>query len=338
MQENEQHCGHPECLGVCRPLEFLVVKLKLKLLLDNPAFCSQLLRNFEEQSLFSDITSGSSYSFYFQNIEKWFTLASIPYRELSPKSRYSVKYVILYALWFQPGKPPIQAFLDPLIQQIGVLSSEGALFETARGMQRCRARLVLVTRDLPARAMLLCMKNFNGIAVCCYCYHPGMTIGDDHLHQYWPYDGTLERRRHESMKQDVITATATNSACRGMLPVVSPLIAAPGFNMVDNVAIDYMHVVCLGIVRALLDMWLTQRSESYFIDDKVVFLDRRLLSICPPIVINPSPHTMKEFYTWKANELRFWLFHWSLPVLRGVLPTEYFVHYSLLVIGCRLLC
>ncbi|XP_062507954.1 uncharacterized protein LOC134184309 isoform X2 [Corticium candelabrum] len=63
-------------------------------------------------------------------------------------------------------------------------------------------------------------------------------------------------------------------------------------------------------------MWLTQRSESYFIGDKVVFLDRRLLCICPPIVINRSPHTMKEFCTWK----------------------EYFVHYSLLVIGCRLLC
>ena len=115
-----------------------------------------------------------------------------------------MKYVILYALWFQPGKSPIQAFLDPLIQQIGVLSSEGefcysvevsrifdilcmgnvgALFETARGMQRCRTRLVLVTCDLPARAMLLCMKIFNGIAACCYGYHPGMTIGDDHLHR-----------------------------------------------------------------------------------------------------------------------------------------------------------
>ena len=54
-----------------------------------------------------------------------------------------------------------------------------------------------------------------------------------------------------------------------MLPVVSLLIATPGFNMVDNVTIDYMHVVCLAIVRALLDIWLTQRSESYFIADKV---------------------------------------------------------------------
>ena len=54
-----------------------------------------------------------------------------------------------------------------------------------------------------------------------------------------------------------------------MLPVVSSLVAAAGFNMVDNVTIDYMHVVCLDIARALLDMWLTERSESYFIGDKV---------------------------------------------------------------------
>ena len=94
------------------------------------------------------------------------------------------------------------------------MGNVGALFETARGMQRCRARLVLVTCDLPARAMLLCMKIVNGIAACCYGYHPGMTIGDDHLHRYWLYDGTLERRTHESMKQDVLTATATNSAVR----------------------------------------------------------------------------------------------------------------------------
>jgi hypothetical protein len=68
------------------------------------------------------------------------------------------------------------------------------------------------------------------------------------------------------------------------------------------------------------------------------FLDRGLLSICPPVIINRCPHTLKEFYTWNANELRSWLFHWQPSVLCGVLPTEFLVHYSLLVIGCRLLC
>ena len=54
-----------------------------------------------------------------------------------------------------------------------------------------------------------------------------------------------------------------------MLSVVSPLLAAQSFNMVDGVAVDYMHVVCLGVVRSVLDMWLNGQSESYFIGDKV---------------------------------------------------------------------
>ena len=28
MQEDEQHCGHPKCFGVCRPLEFLVLNIE----------------------------------------------------------------------------------------------------------------------------------------------------------------------------------------------------------------------------------------------------------------------------------------------------------------------
>jgi hypothetical protein len=55
----------------------------------------------------------------------------------------------------------------------------------------------------------------------------------------------------------------------GMLPVVSPLVVAPGFNMVDSIKIDYMHVVCLGSLRSLLDVWLNGQSEPYFIGDKI---------------------------------------------------------------------
>ena len=56
---------------------------------------------------------------------------------------------------------------------------------------------------------------------------------------------------------------------KGMCEVVSPLLAARGFNMVDGIAIDWMHVVCLGVVRLLIDHWLNSRGELYFIGDKV---------------------------------------------------------------------
>ena len=56
-----------------------------------------------------------------------------------------------------------------------------------------------------------------------------------------------------------------------MLTHASPLLAAKGFDIVDGVVIDYMymHVVCLGITRGLLEKWLTCRDEAYFIGSKV---------------------------------------------------------------------
>ena len=55
---------------------------------------------------------------------------------------------------------------------------------------------------------------------------------------------------------------------KGTLNVVSPLLALPGFEVVERTAIDWMHVVCLGITRSLLDRWLTFSDEIYFIGEK----------------------------------------------------------------------
>lgn len=38
-----------------------------------------------------------------------------------------------------------------------------------------------------------------------------------------------------------------------------------------------------------------------------------------------------------ASECREWLLHFSVPVLRGILNPEVYVHYSLLVTGMTLL-
>ena len=53
-----------------------------------------------------------------------------------------------------------------------------------------------------------------------------------------------------------------------MLNVVSPLLAIPGFDVVEGTAIVWMNVVCLGITRSLLDRWLNFSEEIYFIGDK----------------------------------------------------------------------
>ena len=40
----------------------------------------------------------------------------------------------------------------------------------------CHAILLCTTCDLPARAMILNMVNFNGFYSCCFCLQPGILL------------------------------------------------------------------------------------------------------------------------------------------------------------------
>ena len=91
--------------------------------------------------------------------------------------RFLLKYAIVCALWFNPSKPPIQAFLQPLMSQLKELSTNGNMSclailtllthcsragetsKTAEGLQHCKVNLILITCDLPARTKVLCMSS-----------------------------------------------------------------------------------------------------------------------------------------------------------------------------------
>ena len=73
------------------------------------------------------------------------------------------------------------------------LSSLGVPVDTPAGTMVSRAILLACSVDLPARAMICNMKQWNGAHGCLYCEEAGTTIGADHLHRYWPYKPTTPR-------------------------------------------------------------------------------------------------------------------------------------------------
>ena len=73
-----------------------------------------------------------------------------------------------------------------------------------------RAILLTCSVDLPARAMLTNMKQWNGAYGCLYCEEKGTTIGCDHLHRYWPYkDATLRTQTSLFRNAEVAITTAS---------------------------------------------------------------------------------------------------------------------------------
>ena len=62
-----------------------------------------------------------------------------------------------------------------------------------------KARLLMCTLDLPAKAIVLNMKQFNGQYGCTYCEDEGVPRASTHLHRNWPYSTSSVARTHDAI-------------------------------------------------------------------------------------------------------------------------------------------
>ena len=76
--------------------------------------------------------------------------------------------------------------------------SAGITVQTPVGTLEARVILLNSSVDLPARAMVTNMKQWNGINGCLYCEDKGTTVGGDHLHRYWAAKDSCVERSHTS--------------------------------------------------------------------------------------------------------------------------------------------
>lgn len=108
----------------------------------------------------------------------------------------------------------------------------------------------------------------------------------------------------------------------------------PTFDTVRGTVVDYMHSVCQGVMRQMVDFWFDSKNhgETYYIGQKVKLVDERLQLICSPSEMHRSPRSISQRHFWKASEWRAFIFY-SLIVLHGILPMHFLNHYFLFVYG-----
>ena len=75
-----------------------------------------------------------------------------------------------------------------------------------------KARLLLSSFDLPARASVLNMKLFNGKFACAYCEDEGVPRASSHLHRNWPYEALSHQRTHSSFISNALEAVRNKDA------------------------------------------------------------------------------------------------------------------------------
>ena len=80
------------------------------------------------------------------------------------------------------------------VTRIGLHSSSGFFVDSPDGQVVAMARLVMCSLDMPAKAMVFNMKQFN--SECSYCEDKGETRSTSHLHCTWPYSTSSTIRTH----------------------------------------------------------------------------------------------------------------------------------------------
>ena len=164
--------------------------------------------------------------------------------------RMNEKFQIFAGAWYGPKKPSDMAtILLPTLNKVSQILQHGIEAHTPAGVKQIKAVLLTGIFDLPGKAAVLNMKQFNGQFGCLYCTDPGeMQMAS----RIYPPDAPHCSRTEQSIQECASKAEAQQSPVLGIkgYSVLYQAVSIP-----HGVPIDYMHCVLEGIVKSFLTYW-----------------------------------------------------------------------------------
>ncbi|KAE9523937.1 hypothetical protein AGLY_015584 [Aphis glycines] len=124
------------------------------------------------------------------------------------------------------------------------------------------------------------------------------------------------------------------------IPIITEI---PEINLVDSFSFDYMHLVCLGVTKKLILLWLgIIKNALTFVrlqSKKVIDINKQMLfkknSICSDF--SRFPRGLNEVLRWKATKFRQFLLYTGPVVLKIIINDNCYLHFVCLHISFRIL-
>lgn len=246
------------------------------------------------------------------------------------------RHALLAGVWVGNKKPNISSIMEPVCEIFNGLFKEGIMVTLPDGSRvRSRSALFSFHADLPARAQVLNMNQYNGKFSCAHCVSEGETFKTSGGGSVRIFRGTeFEQRTMQMVKEAADSAILSGKDIEG-IKGPSVLLSVQHFDIVNATSIDYMHQVLLGIIRSFLKLWFnsTSHKEVYYCGKQSDEFDRRIAMIKPPDFIHRTPRSIATLKHWKASEYRTFLLFYMIPCLQGILPSVYLEHSALLATG-----
>lgn len=233
--------------------------------------------------------------------------------------------VFTIGLYFGKSKPSLPSeYLESFVQDILEICSEGGILINNT---RVKVYIDCFVCDAPARAYICGIKNHTGYFGCGKCIQEGSYV--DNRVVFLETNSKLRtnvsfREKHQEEHHLGVT-----------------VLEKLQFNVVDQVPFEYMHLVCLGVTRKLLNLWMKGKIVQFRLPPsevrKITFQLIQLKSHVP-LEFSRKPRALQFIDTWKATEFRQFLLYTGPIVLKSVLPEPYYAHFMALHFAVTLLC
>ena len=225
-------------------------------------------------------------------------------------------------LFYGTSKPSSLEFLDDLCNEYTTLRENGILADgTVISLS-----ISAVVCDAPARAFLKNIKGHTSYSACERCTEKGVWAGK----MTFPVSKAAHRTDLSFLQMD------DSEHHRGATP-----LANLGFGLVSTFVLDYMHLICLGVVRRLVWLWLCSPLElnRRLSARQVAEISDNLVILKPfiPKEFARKPRPLSEWQRWKATEFRQLLLYTGPVVFASKLPDVVYHNFLLLSVGIYLL-
>jgi len=237
--------------------------------------------------------------------------------------------VFLIGLYWGKDKPKdsnlfLKDLVDELIKlsQNGIKISDDVRYVNAYGF----------CCDAPAKSFVLKTKGHTGFFSCSKCTTEGVYLENRVCFPNTEFtkrthNGFLLRLNEEYHVTDTM----------------SLITKVPHIDIINSFPLDYMHLVCLGVMKKLIFLWLGNLKHaplSVRLQSKnVTTISNHLLLLKSFITYDFSrvPRSLLEVARWKATEFRLFLLYTGPVVLKSILTDECYSHFICLHVSFRIL-
>ena len=123
--------------------------------------------------------------------------------ELPPQERYKFENILLTGLWYGKSKPHVPLFSEHYTSKLFNMANGSNYSNETCELVSSVCRIQSVVPHLPAKALLLNIKQYNGKFGCITCKHPGRYSHSARqirarLYEYWPSGTVAVREAHKT--------------------------------------------------------------------------------------------------------------------------------------------